>query len=155
MENDLNGPGIRSSDVLSAVAGAMPALEVIDSRIADWRIKLPDTIADNASCGKVVVAGRLTTVRNLDLRLVGMSISRNGEVVDTGAGAAVLGNPLRCVAWLANRLSDFGAHLRAGDVVIAGALHKAFPVSRGDVIRAEFAALGPVSARFVDGGLKS
>lgn len=150
MDRDLAGPGTTSSDALAAVAGAMPALEVIDSRIADWKITLIDTVADNASCGRVIVGGRLTPVRDLDLRLVGMVLTRGGEIADTGAGAAVLGNPIRCVAWLANRLADFGASLHAGDVVLAGALHKAFAVGHGDVLRAEFAHLGAVTARFID-----
>ncbi len=150
MERSLTGPGVTSSDALAAVAGAMPALEVIDSRIADWKIKLIDTVADNASCGRVIVGGRLTSVNDLDLRLIGMALTRGGEIADTGAGAAVLGNPIRCVAWLANRLADFDASLSAGDVVLAGALHKAFGVGHGDVLRAEFAHLGAVTARFIN-----
>ena len=150
MARPLEGPGVRTADALAAVDAALPAIEVIDSRIADWRIKLVDTVADNASCGRVVLGGRLTAIRGLDLRLVGMAVSRGGEVVATGAGAAVLGNPLRCVAWLANRLADFGTRLEAGDVVIAGALHGAFAVGHGDVIRAEFGHLGSVTARFID-----
>src|SRR4051794_19264187 len=98
MGAELKGPGVNSADALRAVAGALPAIEVIDSRVADWKIKLPDTIADNASSARVVCGGRLTPVDELDLRLIGMALSRNGEVVATGAGAAVLGNPIRCVA---------------------------------------------------------
>jgi 2-keto-4-pentenoate hydratase len=121
---------------------------VIDSRIADWRIGLVDTIADNASSGLVVSAGRLVRADAHDLRLVGMAFYRNGELVDTGAGAAVLGNPARCVAWLANKLSEFGTRLRAGELVLAGALHKAVAVEPGDVFRAEFNHLGAVTTRF-------
>ena len=150
MARDLTGPGVTVNAALGAVAGALPALEIIDSRIADWEIKLVDTVADNASSARVVLGGRLTPLDQLDLRLVGMALSRNGEAIDTGAGAAVLGNPIRCVAWLANRLSDFGASLRAGDVVLAGSLHRALPLDGGDVIRAEFAHLGAVTARFAD-----
>jgi 2-keto-4-pentenoate hydratase len=151
MARDLTGPGVTVNAALAAVAGALPALEIIDSRIADWEIKLVDTVADNASSARVVLGGRLTPLEGLDLRLVGMALSRNGEPVESGAGAAVLGNPIRCVAWLANRLSDFGASLRAGDVVLAGSLHRALPLSAGDVIRAEFAHLGAVTARFTNG----
>lgn len=150
MAHDLQGPSVTSTHALTAVGGAMPALEIIDSRIAEWNIKLADTVADNASCGRIVVGGHLTPVDALDLRLVGMVLTRNGEVVETGAGAAVLGNPIRCVAWLANKLSQFGAGLRAGDVVLAGALHRALPVGGGNVVRAEFAHLGAVTARFID-----
>ena len=130
----------------------LACLEVIDSRIADWRIGLVDTIADNASSGLVVSAGRLIPVSSLDLRLVGMAFYRNGELVDTGAGAAVLGNPARCVAWLANKLSSFGERLLAGELVLAGALHKAVAVAPGDVFRAEFSHLGAVTTRFVADG---
>ena len=125
METELQGPGVSSADALGAVAGAMPALEIIDSRVADWKIKLPDTIADNASSARVVCGGRLTPVDDLDLRMIGMVLSVDGAVAATGAGAAVLGNPIRCVAWLANKLGEFGVPLRAGDLVLAGALHAA------------------------------
>jgi 2-oxopent-4-enoate hydratase len=148
LERDLTGPGATTAGAAGAVAGALPALEIIDSRVADWKIKLVDTVADNASCGRVVLGGRVTPLNGLDVRLIGMALTRNGELVDTGAGAAVLGNPLRCVAWLANKMAEFGESLRAGDVVLAGALHRAVPVASGDVFRAEFAHLGSVTARF-------
>lgn len=148
MESELQGPGVTSADALRAVAGALPAIEIIDSRLADWKIKLPDTIADNASSARVVCGGRLTPVEDLDLRLLGMVISVNGRVAATGAGAAVLGNPIRCIAWLANKLGEFGVPLRAGDLVIAGALHAALPVAPGDSVHAEFAELGGVTTRF-------
>jgi 2-keto-4-pentenoate hydratase len=152
LERDLEGPGVTAYDALGATAGVLSCLEVIDSRIADWRITLQDTIADNASSGLVVSAGRVLPVADLDLRLVGMAFYRNGELVETGSGAAVLGNPARCVAWLANKLSEFGEHLHAGDLVLAGALHKAVAVAPGDVFRAEFNHLGAVSTRFVANG---
>ncbi len=150
MESDLQGPGVGAADALRAVAGAMPALEIIDSRVADWKIKLPDTVADNASSARVVCGGRLTPIDGLDLRLLGMVVSVDGAVAATGAGAAVLGNPIRCVAWLANKLGEFGVPLRAGDVVLAGALHAALPVAAGVSVHAEFAELGGVTTRFGD-----
>ena len=153
MGDDLTGPGVTTSNALAAIEGALPALEIVDSRVADWRIKLADTIADNASSGRVVIGGRLTPVTELDLRLVGVVVSRNGRMIDTGAGAAALGNPARCVAWLANKLATFGAGLRAGDVVIPGAVHRMVPVEPGDVFRAEFAHLGAVTVRFGSGGV--
>jgi len=149
MGSDLKGPGVSAVDALRAVAGALPAIEVIDSRIADWKIKLPDTIADNASCARVVCGGKLTSVQDLDLRTIGMVVTVDGEVVETGAGAAVLGNPIRCVAWLANKLGEFGSGLKAGDLVLAGALHASLPVDVGTSVRAEFAELGNVTAKFV------
>jgi 2-keto-4-pentenoate hydratase len=149
LDRDLEGPGVTATGAARAVAGAVPALEIIDSRVAEWKIGLVDTVADNASCGRVVLGGRVTPLKGIDVRLVGMAMTRNGELADTGAGAAVLGNPLRCVAWLANRIARFGDGLRAGDVVLAGALHRAMPVDDGDVFRADFAHLGAVTTRFV------
>jgi 2-keto-4-pentenoate hydratase len=99
---------VTTADALTAIAGVLPAIEIVDSRIADWRIALADTIADNASSGRVVLGGRLTPVTALDLRLTGVLFFRNGVAVESGAGAAALGNPARCVAWLANRLGGLG-----------------------------------------------
>jgi 2-oxopent-4-enoate hydratase len=148
METDLAGPGVTTANALGAIAGMLPAVEIVDSRIADWRIKLVDTVADNASSGRVVIGGRIRKVTNIDLRLVGVVVSRNGEMIDTGAGAAILGNPARCVAWLANKLGSLGASLKAGDVVLPGAVHRMVPVRPGDVFRAEYSRLGAVTARF-------
>ena len=152
MERDLAGPGVTAARALTAIAGALPAVEIVDSRVADWQIKLVDTVADNASSGLLVVGGNLRKVTDIDLRLVGVMVTRHGELVDTGAGAAVLGNPARCVAWLANKLASFGASLRAGDVILPGAVHRMISVTPGDVFRAEFAHLGTVTARFSGAG---
>jgi 2-keto-4-pentenoate hydratase len=148
MERDLAGPGVTTAGALAAIAGALPAVEIVDSRVADWKIKLVDTVADNASSGLLVLGGRMRKVEDLDLRLLGVVVSRNGEMLDTGAGAAALGNPARCVAWLANKLGSLGSGLKAGDVVLPGAVHKMVPVNPGDVFRAEFAHLGAVTVRF-------
>jgi 2-keto-4-pentenoate hydratase len=151
METDLAGPGVSTANALAAIAGVLPAVEIVDSRVADWRIKLVDTVADNASSGRLVVGGRMRGVTEVDLRLIGMALSRDGEVIDTGAGAAALGNPARCVAWLANKLGRLGAKLNAGDVVLPGAVHRMVVVKPGDVFRAEYAYLGAVTARFSNG----
>ena len=148
MERDLVGPGVTTATALAAIAGVLPSIEVVDSRVADWKIKLVDTVADNASSGLFVMGGRLSRVTDMDLPLVGVAVSRNGEIIDTGAGAAALGNPARCVAWLANKLATFGAFLRAGDIVLPGAVHKMVDVQPGDVFRADFAGMGSVTARF-------
>lgn len=148
MARDLAGPGVSTATALAAIAGVLPAIEVVDSRVADWKIKLVDTVADNASSGLLVMGGRLVPVDRVDLRLVGVVVSRHGELLHTGAGAAVLGNPARCVAWLANKLAAFGAGLRAGDVILPGAVHAMVTVAPGDVFRADFAHLGAVTARF-------
>lgn len=148
MERDLAGPGVSTATALAAIGGALPAVEIVDSRVADWKIKLVDTVADNASSGMLVLGGRMRSVEDLDLRLLGVVVSRGGELLDTGAGAAALGNPARCVAWLANKLGSLGSGLRAGDVVLPGAVHKMVAVQPGDVFRAEFAHLGAVTVRF-------
>jgi 2-keto-4-pentenoate hydratase len=153
MAEDLAGPGVTAARALTAIAGALPAVEIVDSRVADWQIGLVDTVADNASSGLLVVGGHLRKVTDIDLRLVGVMVTRHGELVDTGAGAAVLGNPARCVAWLANKLASFGASLRAGDIILPGAVHRMIGVRPGDVFRAEFAYLGTVTARFSGGGV--
>ena len=145
LEHDLAGPGATAVQAARACAGALPALEIIDSRITDWKITLADTVADNASSARVLLGGTITPLDRFDPRLVGLAIERNGELAATGAGAAVLGNPLRCVAWLANALSAHGDSLKAGDVVLAGALHAALPLVPGDVVRAELAHHGAVT----------
>jgi 2-keto-4-pentenoate hydratase len=152
MGEDLAGPGVTTARALAAIEGALPSVEIVDSRVADWKIKLVDTVADNASSGLLVTGGRMRPVADLDLRLLGVVISRHGQLLDTGAGAAALGNPARCVAWLANKLGSFGEGLKAGDVVLPGAVHKMVPVEPGDVFRAEFAHLGAVTVRFSRGG---
>jgi len=139
---------VMTGTALASIAGVMPAIEIVDSRVADWRIKLVDTVADNASSGMIVAGGNLRRVTDLDLRLLGVAVSRGGQLIDTGAGAAALGNPARCVAWLANKLAGFGSKLHAGDVVLPGAVHRMVSVAPGDFFRAEFAHLGAVTVRF-------
>jgi 2-keto-4-pentenoate hydratase len=148
MAADLAGPGVTTTQALAAVGGVLPAIEVVDSRIADWRIRMADTVADNASAARAVVGARITPVAALDLRLLGVLFFRNGVPIDSGAGAAVLGNPARCVAWLANKLGPLGAGLRRGEVVFPGALHRMVPVRPGDFFQARFAHLGTVGVQF-------
>lgn len=148
LKEDLKGPGISIADVLQATAGVMPALEIIDTRYESFAIKIQDSIADIASIGKVVLGGNLTPVQNIDLRYVGMAFEKNGEVIHTAAGAAVLGHPATAVAWLANKLATYGVYLRKGDIVISGSLISACDVQSGDFVRATFDRLGSVSARF-------
>ena len=116
---DLAGPGVTTVDALTAVGGVLPAIEIVDSRIADWRVQLADTVADNASAGRVVLGSRITPATAVDLRLAGMLLYRNGSPVESGAGAAALGNPVRCLSWLANRLLPPERGLRAGDIVLS------------------------------------
>ncbi len=151
MGADLAGPGITTADALGAVRGVVPAIEIVDSRIAEWRVQLADTVADNASSGKVVLGSRITPVTGIDLRLLGILLYRNGAPVESGAGAASLGNPVRCLTWLANRLPPPQRGLRTGDIVLAGPLHRLVPVRPHDVYHAEFAHLGSVSVSFRPG----
>ncbi|MCI0622093.1 MAG: fumarylacetoacetate hydrolase family protein [Acidobacteria bacterium] len=148
MKRDLKGPGVTLVDALAAIDRAYPALEIIDSRIADWKIQLVDTVADNASSAYFTVAGEGVPVHDLDLVSLGMMFSKNGEVVATGAGSAVLGHPAAAVAWLANTLGEFGEALHAGDLVLPGALVAAANVAPGDTFSANFSGLGAVSISF-------
>lgn len=148
MADDLAGPGITTTRALGAIGGVLPAIEVVDSRIADWRIKLADSVADNASSARIVLGARVTPVTGLDLPLIGVLFHRNGVPIDSGAGAAALGNPARCVAWLANRLGALGTGLRRGDLVLSGALHRMIPARPGDVFEARFSHIGSVTTRF-------
>jgi 2-keto-4-pentenoate hydratase len=145
----LEGPGVTVTDAHRATAGVAAAMEIVDSRFADWRIKLADTVADLASNGAVAVSGHVVPLAGLDTRLVGMTLTRNGELVDTGAGAAALGDPLTVVAWLANTLGAVGLAMEPGQLVMTGALHAAVPMNAGDVFRADFDRLGPVTVRVV------
>jgi len=145
----LRGPGLTDLDVFDATEVLVPTLEIVDSRILNWKIKFVDTVADNGSSARFVVGRRRTSPLGVDTRTVGMVFQKNGEVVGTGAGAAVLGaNPYRAVAWLANTLAADGLELRAGDVIMPGALCAMVPVASGDVVGANFGVLGTVSVRF-------
>ncbi|AQU75027.1 2-keto-4-pentenoate hydratase [Priestia megaterium] len=148
LEEDLKGPNVSYLDVLMATKYVVPTIEVIDSRIADWKIKLVDTVADNGSSAKVVVGNKYSTIEQADLRTTSMLLYKNKELVATGAGAAALGHPAHAVAWLANKLSDFDICLKAGELILPGALSAAVPVASGDVVKAEFGSLGSVSVRF-------
>jgi 2-keto-4-pentenoate hydratase len=148
----LSGPSCTALDVRRAAAGAVAAVEIIDSRIRDWRIRLADTIADLASSAAIALSSRLVPLEAVDPRLIGVALTRNGELVATGAGAAALGDPLHAVAWLANTLQPLGVVLEAGQVVMTGALHAAVPLADGDVFRAEFDWLGPVGLVVHRGG---
>jgi 2-keto-4-pentenoate hydratase len=142
----LEGPGVTVADAARAVDHVLPALEFVDSRISDWQIKIFDTIADNASSGGIVLGSRPRRIEDLDLRRMGCNLLINGEVVATGAGAAVLGTPLNALVWLANTLGPLGVALEEGHVVLPGSMTRAFPVAPGDTIVAHMAGLGSVTA---------
>lgn len=146
----LHGPGVTVLQARRAIAGMVASVEIVDSRFADWRIKLADTVADLASNGAVAVSSRMVSLDGLDPRLIGMVLTRSGELADTGAGAAALGDPVAVVAWLANTLGEMGSGLEAGQLIMTGALHAAVPMRAGDVFRAEFDRLGPVTVRVAE-----
>ncbi len=150
LKEDLKGPGVTLTDVLRSSEGVIPAIEIIDSRIKDWKIKLPDTVADNASSARIVLGGIITPASAIDLRTVGMVMEKNGEVLATAAGAAVLGHPAQAIAWLANKLSAYGIVLKKGEVILSGALTGAAPAAAGDYFRANFGTLGDVKIKFDD-----
>ncbi|GAE26589.1 4-oxalocrotonate decarboxylase [Halalkalibacter wakoensis JCM 9140] len=148
LKRDLKGPNVTALDVIQATDYLLPSLEIVDSRVKDWKIKLPDTIADNASSSHYVLGGKPVNVDQVDLAQIGMVLLKNGEIVNTGVGAAVMGHPANCVAWLANKLSEFDITLKAGEVILSGALSAAVDAEPGDVFTAKIAHLGEVSVRF-------
>ncbi len=147
IESPLRGPGVSRADAAAAIGGALAAIEMVDSRIEDWKIKLADTISDLASSA-AIVKGSKEVPLDFDARLCGMVISKNGETMATGAGAAALGDPVYAVAWLANKLAPHGVTLEPGHLIMTGSLHAAFDVVPGDRVEAEFDRLGAVSVSF-------
>ncbi len=145
---ELSGPGVTMAHAVRAVEYVLPALEIIDSRIVDWKISLSDTIADNASSGGVVLGGTARRLEGLELRTIGCNLWHGGALAATGAAGAVLGNPLNSLVWLANTLGSLGEGLMEGEVVLPGSCTVAVPVTAGDEVRAFFAGLGSVGARF-------
>jgi 2-oxopent-4-enoate hydratase len=149
LNKDLKGPGVVVSDVLQATDYVMPCLEIIDSRTIrrpDRRVE--DSILDNAAVGKVVFGAKRTSLEGIDLRLVGLVFEYNGEIASTATGAAVYGNPIQAVAWLANKLAEFGVSLKKGETIISGSLIAAVRANAGDVFTATFDRLGPIKIKF-------
>jgi 2-keto-4-pentenoate hydratase len=148
----LSGPGVTVADAVRAVDCVLVALEVVDSRIRDWKVQIFDTIADNASSGGVILGSRPVRLDDIDLRLAGCVLHINGEVVATGAGGAVLGSPVNSLVWLANTVGPLGMTLEAGHVILPGSMTRAFPVSPGDTVVATATGMGSVSAVFAAEG---
>ena len=148
LKRDLSGPGLTNADVLGATDCVMPAFEIVDSRVTDWKIKIQDTVADNGSAAAFVLGDNAVDPRKVDLVTVGMVLEKNGEVIGTGAGAASLGNPVNAVTWLANKLGGFGISLKAGEVILSGSLSIMFPIQPGDSLRMRLGGIGSVSCRF-------
>ncbi|MFD8557475.1 2-keto-4-pentenoate hydratase [Streptosporangium canum] len=148
LKSDLVGGPFTVAEVIRAVDFALPAIEIVDSRIAGWDITLVDTIADNASSGAFVLGNTPVPLTGLDLRLAGMTMNRRGQEVSTGAGAACMGHPLNAAVWLANALGGRDFPLRAGDIVLTGALGPVVAVEPGDVFEVVIDGLGSVRAVF-------
>src|SRR6266542_2505735 len=148
LARDLRGPGVTVEQVLAATRGVCAAMEIVDSRIADWRIKLVDTIADNGSSARAVFSDNVVPAGDVDLAAERVTLLRNGEPVGEGDGAAVLGHPAEAVAWLANTLATFDQALRAGQVVLPGAMCASVFAEKGEVFEARFTRLGSVTVRF-------
>ena len=145
---DLRGPGCHIGDVLAATDFVMPAIEVIDSRYKDFKFDLKSVIADNSSSSRFITGGCAKSVTELDLKTLGVVMEINGKVVQTGAGAAVLGHPAASVAMLANMLAERGEYLPAGSFVMIGAITTAVQVEKGDAFVVHFQDLGSISGRF-------
>lgn len=148
LDHDLTAADTTAADVLRATAFVLPAIEIVDSRVLDWDITIADTVADNASSGRFVLGTTPKTLRDVDVRGVTMSMTVAGVEVSAGTGAACLGNPVTAVVWLANELARRGDHLRAGDVVLSGALGPMAKVTESGVYEAAIVGLGTVRARF-------
>jgi 2-keto-4-pentenoate hydratase len=144
----LAGPGVTLQTALAATDALAVAVEVVDSRIEDWNVKLPDTIADNASYGGFTTGPWSRSLREVDLRTIGMLINKSGERAAEGMGAASLGHPAEAVAWLANKLASFGTELKPGDIVLSGSLGRAVPAQQGDVFVLEAHGQSPLTVTF-------
>lgn len=152
IDRGLNDPELSMDDLVAAVALARPALEIVGSRVADWKITIVDTVADNASSGAFVLGADSSPLADVDVAAVSMELTRTrggiDEVVSTGSGADCLGSPLIAAHWLARELAQRGTPLAAGDILLTGALGPMTPVEPGDRFRAEIASLGSVTASF-------
>lgn len=148
--SDLPDRDVTAEDVLLATEFVCAAFEIVDSRVADWKIKLADTISDNASSGRYVLGSKRISPTGIDLKAVTMSTEQAGKgIVSEGIGSAVMGDPAVSVAWLANCMRRYGVSLKKGEVVLSGAFAAALPAAKGDVYTATFSSLGIVTARFL------
>lgn len=148
LADDLPGEGCTEDDVLAATAAFAPSIELIDTRITDWKITLCDTIADNASSAGWVLGSERVSPKDVDIKNIDAVLTCNGEVVAQGRSDAVLGNPVTSVAWLARKVDQFGVRLRAGDIVLPGACMRAIDARPGDDFVADFDGLGSVKLSF-------
>jgi 2-oxopent-4-enoate/cis-2-oxohex-4-enoate hydratase len=146
--SDLAGANVTRQDVMDATAYVLPCFEIVDSRIRDWKIRIQDTIADNASCGVFVLGELHTDPKSLDLAAVKLEMQKNGVPSGAGLGSAVQGHPAEAVAWLANMLGRFGVPFRKGEVILSGALAPLVPAAAGDHFELTVTGMGSASVRF-------
>ncbi|WP_456797172.1 2-keto-4-pentenoate hydratase [Bradyrhizobium sp. USDA 4473] len=148
LDRGLSGEDVTLGELMRSIAYAVAALEIVDSRIRDWKISILDTVADNSSSAGYVLGAAPRRLTDVDLEACGMTMTRNGTIVSVGCGSACLGHPLRAGLWLARAMARAGQPLRGGDVVLTGALGPVSPVSVGEVYEARVSGFGPVSVTF-------
>ena len=147
---DLRGPGVTPVDVMRATQGILPALELVDLKVQGDGIQATDVIIHNALHGGIVAGSRLCSLESLDLQYEGVTVEYNGQLHGSGTGAEVMGNPINPIAWLANKLAEFGDYLRAGETIISGSMVTPVEVRPGDYVKATYTRMGSVGARFVE-----
>ncbi|NYB75060.1 fumarylacetoacetate hydrolase family protein [Sedimentibacter hydroxybenzoicus DSM 7310] len=148
LKEDIKGPDATAKDVLNATEYVAAAIEIVDSRIKDWKISLIDTVADNASSGMYVISDRKIDPKTIDLKNIEMNLYKDSEKINSGLGSAVLGDPAFSVAWLANALSKYGVVLKKGEIVLSGALSGMLTAEKGNKYTANFSELGSISVKF-------
>jgi len=148
LKSDLKGPGVTEATVLAATESVAACFEIVDSRIKDWRVKIQDTIADNASCGTMVIGSNWVDPNSVDLMGCKAVVTKNGSKLSEGVGAATLGSPLKAVAWLANTLGERGIPFRAGEIILSGSLVPLEPVAAGDNMHVFIDGIGDCEVSF-------
>jgi len=148
LKADLKGPGVTEADVLAATESVAACFEIVDSRVKDWKIKIQDTIADNASCGTMAIGPHWVDPNTVDLLGCKAVVTKNGKPLSEGVGAATLGSPLKAVAWLANTLGERGIPFKAGEIILSGSLVPLEPVAPGDKMHVSIDGLGECDVSF-------
>jgi len=148
LKADLSSKDLHITELMSAIDYVLPAIEIVDSRIDQWKIKITDTIADNASSGLFVLGTKPVSPHEVDFELCGMRLDKNGEVASTGVGSACMGNPLLAALWLAREMAARHMPLASGDVILTGALGPMIPIAAGDYLQASIHGLGDLHCKF-------
>jgi len=149
LKKGLKGPGVTAQDVIEATEYVQPCFEIVDSRVKDWKIKITDTVADNASCGVFVLGEKKVDPKGLDLAALEVVVEKNGQEISRGKGSAVQGAPENAVAWLANTLGEYDIPFKAGEIILSGSLVPLEPVQRGDKMSMKIAGFGSCDVEFV------